>query len=157
MNIPKMEAAISTKCCSRCKKVKSVDNFSKDAVKSDGLCGQCRNCRRIYQQSERGKVRAKRYKQSEQGKRKQKKAVLKKYGLTPENYDQMLTDQRGRCAICGGHWSEFQRGLAVDHNKETGIVRELLCGGCNMGIGQLKHDTELLESAIAYLWKHQND
>jgi hypothetical protein len=81
---------------------------------------------------------------------------LTKYGITPEQYDQMLLDQGGGCAICGseeeGRGKEF---LHVDHDHKTGKVRGLLCFGCNSGIGHLREDTEIMHSAIHYIERHR--
>lgn len=41
------------------------------------------------------------------------------------------------------------RSLAVDHDKESGLVRGLLCMFCNRAIGMLKHDSlTILEAAL---------
>lgn len=62
--------------------------------------------------------------------------ALKKYGLTPEDYDAMLERQSGRCAICASpdphsRWGRFH----IDHDHETGRVRGLLCHPCNLHLG----------------------
>ena len=69
-------------------------------------------------------------------------------------YNKMFTAQNGCCAICGTHQSKLKRRLAPDHNHETGKIRELLCSGCNTGIGLLKHDPKILLAAFDYLIKH---
>jgi hypothetical protein len=46
--------------------------------------------------------------------------------------------------------------LSIDHNHETGEVRELLCGDCNTAIGMAKEDPEILQAMISYL-KRWND
>lgn len=75
-----------------------------------------------------------------------------RYALTDEQFDQMLISQGGRCTICGtAKWPH--EGPHVDHDKKTGIVRGILCQACNTGIGKLKHDTTILQSAINYLLK----
>ncbi len=87
----------------------------------------------------------------------------KLYGLQPGDYDRMLAEQNGVCAICGSLETSVDPrssepfSLAVDHNKETGKVRGLLCQGCNTGIGGLKHSTDNLRAAIAYLDRHIPD
>jgi hypothetical protein len=72
-----------------------------------------------------------------------------RYGITPEEYDELLVSQNGVCAICGEECSTGRR-LSVDHDHETGRVRGLLCSKCNYGIGHLK-TVENLERAIDYL------
>jgi len=64
----------------------------------------------------------------------------------------MLAEQSGVCAICGGVEPDGKR-LAVDHEDVNGIpvVRGLLCGNCNQGIGRFRHDPGLLSRAITYL------
>jgi hypothetical protein len=74
-----------------------------------------------------------------------------KYGLSRADYDAMLQAQDYACAICRrGAW-EFSRGLAVDHDHETGKVRGLLCSPCNSAIGQLQECPETMLRAISYL------
>lgn len=71
-----------------------------------------------------------------------------KYGITIEEFEEMLSDQKGCCLICGDYMGEA---LKVDHNHETGAVRGLLCNGCNVGLGLFKDNPEFLTAAIAYL------
>jgi hypothetical protein len=77
--------------------------------------------------------------------------LKRKYNLSLSDYNNMLAEQNGCCAICGVHNSELKKGLAVDHCHETGEVRRLLCDKCNTGIGFFNHDPELLKKAIEYL------
>lgn len=73
----------------------------------------------------------------------------KLYGITPKEYESLLTAQGGVCAICGG--IDPKRSLGVDHNHDTGKIRGLLCMSCNIGIGNLDDNVELLTKAIVYL------
>lgn len=78
--------------------------------------------------------------------------ALRAYGITLDEYKAMLAAQDGRCAICGAESSDAsKRRLCVDHCHGTGRVRGLLCGKCNIGIGQFNHDVDLLTKAIGYL------
>jgi hypothetical protein len=36
------------KTCSKCQNSQSLDNFTKDKQKSDGLCGHCKSCRKAW-------------------------------------------------------------------------------------------------------------
>lgn len=75
--------------------------------------------------------------------------VLKsRYGITMEDYYQMLAHQENRCAICN---IEATKTLDVDHCHETGKVRGLLCNNCNRGIGHLKDNSEMLRKAADYI------
>lgn len=73
------------------------------------------------------------------------------YGITIEEYDQMLLKQGGVCAIC--KQPPGKRRLAVDHCHTTQNIRSLLCTTCNVGLGSFKDDPKLLEAAIEYLKK----
>lgn len=80
---------------------------------------------------------------------------LYKYEITEEEYNRLWQSQNGRCAICNRHETELTRPLAVDHNHDTGKVRSLLCGNCNVGIGNLRDNPEIVRKALDYLLQHQ--
>ena len=77
------------------------------------------------------------------------------YGITLEQYEDMLAEQEGLCAICRkpelGRTQYGVKNLAVDHCHKTGKVRGLLCQKCNRAIGQLHDDVESLKRAIEYI------
>jgi hypothetical protein len=77
------------------------------------------------------------------------------YGIDLNQFKAMFANQKGVCAICEKPETATIRGavvsLAVDHCHISGSVRGLLCMACNRGIGLLKHDVTLLQSAISYL------
>lgn len=91
----------------------------------------------------------------------QRKSQLKrKFGLTPEQYEEIGTNQGNVCAICKKpEHRKNKRGetcaLSVDHNHSTGKVRELLCRGCNSALGHSQESIEVLEALIAYIRKHE--
>lgn len=78
------------------------------------------------------KWREKNYK--EVRKRERSREYKHSFNITLENYDEMLEQQKGVCAICGGKNIEGRR-LCVDHDHITGTIRGLLCGFCNNRIG----------------------
>jgi len=47
--------------------------------------------------------------------------------------------------------ASYKRRFYIDHDHLSGEVRGLLCGACNMGIGQLKDDPALLRAAATYI------
>jgi len=74
------------------------------------------------------------------------------YGLTIDDYDRMLAEQHGRCAICDIEANDSPKGrLQVDHCHTTGKVRGLLCFLCNSAVGKLRDDSGLMEAAAAYV------
>ncbi|SRR6266568_4002078 len=86
-----------------------------------------------------------------------RKSTLKEHGVTIEQYETMFIAQKGVCKICGKEETTKKGSLSVDHCHETGKVRGLLCRKCNLGIGFLQHDKELLTRAITYLQESENE
>jgi len=64
---------------------------------------------------------------------------LKKYSMTPDNFDGLLAHQGGVCALCGATRSDrLGRRFHVDHDHDTGGVRGLLCSACNITVGHVE-------------------
>jgi len=108
------------KVCRRCEKEKDRSQFSHDCTRPDGLSYWCRQChkdnkKRTWKNRTAGSLKV-------------------RYGLTLEDYDRMLEDQDGKCAICGDIEPSGRR-LAVDHDHHTGNIRGLLCLRCNTRLG----------------------
>lgn len=73
------------------------------------------------------------------------------FGITKEEYYQILEKQGGVCAICRKHHDTKIKHLDVDHCHETGLVRGILCRACNNGIGLFRDRSDLADSAVKYL------
>lgn len=61
-------------------------------------------------------------------------SIKAKYGLTVEQYENILAAQGYKCAICQRDTSQIYKSksrLSVDHDHITGAVRGILCTGCN--------------------------
>lgn len=71
-----------------------------------------------------------------------------RYGMTLEDYDEMLAGQDGKCAACKKEW---HNSLYVDHDHKLGHVRGLLCAACNTAVGYLESGRESLTAAMKYL------
>lgn len=89
----------------------------------------------------------------------QRHLILKRsYGLTIEQFQQMLLDHKGVCGCCGKPETAIQGGkllpLAVDHCHTTHEIRGLLCAKCNRGLGSFNDDPITLRAAAAYLEAH---
>jgi len=80
---------------------------------------------------------------------------MRRYGISPREYDSLFEKQYGNCALCGFPSSKYVNGraedLAVDHCHYTGIVRGLLCFNCNSSIGKFHDHPELLRKAADYV------
>ena len=116
------------KACSGCGVIKPLEAFHVCNRNLDGRQSQCKDCHSAIQ-SDRAFLR---------------------FGITREQYDEILEAQGGVCAICKEVCNSGRR-LAVDHDHETGEVRGLLCGNCNTAIGKFHDNTDYLRAAIAYL------
>jgi Zn finger protein HypA/HybF involved in hydrogenase expression len=115
----------------------------------------CRACVRINasrrykspQGRQYNREHAKRYR-----KRRREVHLRRMYGISQAEFDAMASRQGGQCAACGIQPSE---GLVVDHDHDTGAVRELLCQRCNKVLGLIRDDPELAQQLITYLRRHQ--
>lgn len=83
--------------------------------------------------------------------------IAKKFGVSAEEYVQMLHVQDFKCAICRqeevarNHKSGRVRSLSVDHDHNSGAVRGLLCSRCNLTIGSMGDDVALMRAAVEYI------
>ena len=123
-------------------------NFHNSPGRRDGLNGRCKDCISNYCKDRNTPER-------------NRAENLKRRGLTPERFDQMVTDQQGMCSICGEEPEKWH----VDHDHDccdsgnsncSECVRGLLCMHCNQGLGQFKDDPDRLRAAVDYLLFHSN-
>lgn len=78
--------------------------------------------------------------------------LRKQFGITADEYDELLELQGGGCAICYADIGDASgKRLSVDHCHETGAVRGILCGSCNLGLGKFQDDAAILARAVDYL------
>lgn len=89
---------------------------------------------------------------------------FRRYGVTPEQYQEMVAEQDNRCAICGEppsppptqSWRDGDWALAVDHDHKTDELRDPLCHRHNLGIGLFDDNPDLLRAAADYIERHRN-
>jgi hypothetical protein len=87
------------------------------------------------------------------------RALMRRYGITTEEFDAVLHMQDGCCAVCQRKVSIFSgtgsndksNAACVDHNHSTGEARGILCGDCNRAIGLLRESSAIVEAAATYL------
>jgi hypothetical protein len=163
------------KKCTKCGVVQSLDNFYKAKGTRDGYRGDCRACFRAWAKArypevrEQAIARAKqwrvdnieRFRETQRNARSKPEAkrrardghLRRKFGITVEDYERMLGEQDGGCAICGRP-PKTDVALHVDHDEVTGQVRALLCFSCNNLLGDVHDDPSLLRVAAEYLETH---
>lgn len=77
--------------------------------------------------------------------------MRKQYGISTQQFAELLEFQGGGCAICAKPIENIRRRMNIDHDHETNKVRGILCTGCNTGIGHLGDNIEGLQRALYYL------
>lgn len=73
------------------------------------------------------------------------------YGISLQDYEQILAKQEGVCALCKNP-PKSHIALSVDHNYKTGDIRGLLCAPCNWMVGVLDNE-DWTEKAQIYRHK----
>lgn len=133
------------KKCSKCKKKKLVEEFYKNKSTKDGYHHYCKKCHCDDNKN--------RYATNPVYRENMRFSNIKyQYGLSLENYNDMLNTQNNVCSICKNDFKTTKT-THVDHNHKTGNVRGILCSKCNNLLGMCNDDIQLLESAINYLKK----
>lgn len=125
---------VESKSCSKCLVVKPASAFYSRKRGTIGLYSACKEClnRGVNPENKRN-------------------AQLKhRYGITLDQYNDMLEAQAGVCKVCGG--PPMHRGTYhVDHDHETGKIRGLLCHKCNVALGMVGDDIALLHKLAEYV------
>lgn len=144
---------VKIKRCTKCREEKRFAEFYKHKNEPLGLQEWCKECRK--------KSDKERYDSQDRAhmvEREWKGSIRRRYKLSPEDYENLLTKQNGVCAVCE-HEEKTHRKLCVDHdhaccpteNSCGKCVRGLLCSRCNRGLGLLNDDPKLLRKALEYI------
>lgn len=163
--------------CSKCGIEKPSESFRKDKRRSTGLHSWCKRCAcdlehaRYVRDGERMRTRlriayqrnpekSRTYNRARYHKRKdahRNSRLIRIFGISSADYGDLLAQQGGVCAICGGLETRVNhdtvQNLSVDHNHSTGTTRNLLCGNCNEGFGLFKESPVIIEAALVYAKK----
>lgn len=141
MSRERQEAGYKT--CTKCKISKELVDFYKRGGRysPDTRHSVCKQCTK-----ERVKQR-----HLDNPERTRNNDLKRNYGITVRDHERMFLEQAGVCAVCNkpedGRWER----LCVDHDHETGKVRQLLCRRCNMVLGQVDDNPLLLHKLASYL------
>ena len=134
-----------TKRCSKCEVTKTIDGYHKSKSTHDGFYPYCKDCACAYR-SQWAKDNPERV-----------RATNRKnlYGITPEEYTNLMARQCGMCAVCQCWLADLPaKQVHIDHNHDTGKVRGVLCHSCNAMIGHARESIKHLYSAAYYLEMH---
>lgn len=140
--------------CRKCGKRLPLSEFPKRPDMRLGVLKTCKKCQSEYAMSWVDKNPDKAL----------DSLLRRRYGITLDEYNALLAEQGGVCAICGEppriysspggrrrQGRQVRPRLVVDHDHTTGKVRGLLCHPCNSGIGNLKDDVATVRAALDYL------
>ena len=132
------------KQCTHCNQEKDETHFNKHKLGKHGLNPVCRECRTKKQRTHRDKVGY-------------GNTLKYKYGITLEQFHEMINNQNGLCYICNDKLELNNMGAkcaCIDHNHITGKVRKILCRNCNTALGHAKESKTILQKMIQYLEEH---
>ena len=147
-------ATRESKRCPSCvvDKVRSEFSIRQSGPRKGHLSGYCKSCA-----VEKNRLCAQR--DPSLYERVERPSKLKSlYGITVEDYDRMLAEQRGGCAICGSADAKHRKytrakvaAFSVDHDHTTGKVRGLLCSSCNRALGLINDNPDVAARMVSYL------
>lgn len=134
--------------CRRCGQDKPADCFYSDSTNPDKLRKPCKACL--------SEERRERYQRLNGIDASYEQVLRREYGITLDDYNQMVRKQGNRCAICRRAESSKSGGgrtrrLSVDHDHATGAVRGLLCQRCNTVVWSLEDNHVTITAVTAYI------
>ncbi|WP_244876855.1 endonuclease VII domain-containing protein [Winogradskya consettensis] len=133
---PAREVPDGHRYCADCDSIKLLADFPRNRADITGYATYCKPCHN---------ARGKESKQRLHGGSREYH-LRRRYGIGQAEFDELLAEQGGVCAICGVEDPQH-----LDHDHRTGWVRGILCFNCNGGLGQFRDDPVFLAGAIAYL------
>ena len=115
--------------CPSCEQPVAHDDYVRNARTASGFGSRCRACDRA--------VNSAYY-------------FYRRYKLTKKQVAEIRAAQDDRCAICGDPEPQH-----LDHDHDSGAIRQLLCQRCNHGLGLLRDDPAVLRAAADYVEQHR--
>lgn len=74
------------------------------------------------------------------------------YGIDADEYEGLREKQDRKCPGCLRELSSLgPREVHIDHCHDSSVVRGILCGPCNLAVGQAKDDPEVLRRLAEYI------
>lgn len=141
----------NTRICKKCKSRHSLTYFPKDKRLNQGHRYICYDCYYIYNKKYREKNKEKIAKYRKNNVFNRRHYLEKHYGITIDQYNELLKNQNNRCAICFKKPEDNGRSLAVDHRRDNGKIRGLLCNDCNKNLIADRLDPTIFLRAYSYM------
>ena len=116
--------------CPSCEQPVAHEDYTRSSLTASGFGGRCKSCHNA--------AGSEYY-------------FHRKYKLTKKQVRALRAAQSDRCAICGEPAPEH-----LDHDHDTGRIREILCQRCNQGLGLFRDDPALLHTAAFYVEGHRS-
>jgi hypothetical protein len=110
--------------CTKCHTARDPSWFNFDGRRLSGHTPWCKPCLRAAQR-------------------------LSRTGLTAEEFEKLLREQDGRCAICRSSFGP-DHPMRIDRSGD-GAVRGLLCARCKVGVNTFQEDVERIQRVVEYL------
>src|SRR5690349_6752971 len=154
---------LSPRCALRevqCKYCEKTFQMEWSGIGKRPPCPDCKAKRARESQDRKNVARNRRYAEDPDRRLANADSLLRRnYGVSLEWLMAKTAEQDNRCAICGnppdpGGVKAAGR-LHVDHDHETGAVRDLLCNHCNRLLGAALDRPELLRAAAEYIERHR--
>lgn len=152
--------------CKKCKKVKPLSRFSRDATRPSGYFPWCMDCQNSGTKSAAWQnpndelnghtcplcdtpIRGHRNRRFCSNSCKDRVSSLRsKFGLDVADYRRLVDATAGRCPLCQNRVTQWH----VDHNHKTGKVTGVVCAACNVGaLAYTYHDPGYAARVALYL------
>jgi hypothetical protein len=157
---------VSEKLCKKCGCTKPLSAFGSDKRRKYGVTTACKACRnpqskkwrdlnpeRVKEINAKNRDMRREYYQSPARKRRYRNTdLIRRFGISHDDYEVILNSQGGVCAICKKvRTDKGKQHMVIDHSHENGHIRGVLCSQCNKALGCFCDDVNILKSAIEYL------
>ena len=127
---------IEGRICTKCYTYKPWSMFGFQQKGVNGHTAACRDCEQ---------------------KRSAKWCRINVINAAPNEFENRLREQGGKCAICGiilKLHGAYNDSACLDHCHVTHKIRGILCRKCNLGLGDFKDSLGILLKAVEYKRKH---
>ena len=137
----------TSKVCKECNKELPVTSFyfkNKERNRRDTTCMECK--KKALREGYDPHIASERH-------------LQRNYGIGVDDRRRMFEEQKGVCKICGNPGDGRWKRLCIDHDHQTGIVRDLLCRRCNTLLGEVYDNSDILNRMSDYLnrWKERQE